>query len=64
MHAERWIEHRTPAHPRATVEHLFRTINLDGRPHFKTTTLERVRTEMSLNVLACKLSCIASSPAP
>lgn len=36
---------------RATVEHMFGTLK-DGRSHFKTTTLEKVRIEMSLQVLA------------
>jgi transposase len=36
-----------------TVEHVFGTIkDWMGRSHFKTRTLERVGTEMSLHVLA------------
>jgi transposase len=38
---------------RRTVEHVFGTIkDWMGRSHFKTRTLERVGTEMSLHVLA------------
>ena len=41
---------------RATVEHPFGTIKAwMGATHFKTKTLEKVRTEMSLNVLAYNL---------
>src|ERR671913_630345 len=41
---------------RATVEHPFGTIKAwMGATHFKTRTLEKVRTEMSLNVLAYNL---------
>ena len=38
---------------RATVEHPFSTLKAwMGATHFKTRTLEKVRTEMSLHVLA------------
>lgn len=38
---------------RRTVEHVFGTIkDWMGRSHFKTRTLDRVGTEMSLHVLA------------
>lgn len=38
---------------RRTVEHVFGTIkDWMGRSHFKTRTLKRVSTEMSLHVLA------------
>jgi transposase len=38
---------------RRTVEHVFGTIkDWMGRSHFKTRTLKRVETEMSLHVLA------------
>jgi transposase len=41
---------------RATVEHPFGTLKAwMGATHFKTRTLERVRTEMSLHVLAYNL---------
>ena len=41
---------------RRTVEHVFGTIkDWMGRSHFKTRTLNRVRTEMSLHVLAYNL---------
>ena len=41
---------------RATVEHPFGTLKAwMGAPHFKTRTLEKVRTEMSLHVLAYNL---------
>jgi transposase len=41
---------------RATVEHAFGTLKAwMGATHFKTRTLERVRTEMSLHVLAYNL---------
>jgi hypothetical protein len=41
---------------RATVEHAFGTIKAwMGATHFKTRTLDRVRTEMSLYVLAYNL---------
>jgi Transposase DDE domain len=41
---------------RATVEHPFGTLKAwMGATHFKTRTLEKVRTEMSLNVLAYNL---------
>jgi transposase len=41
---------------RATVEHPFGTIKAwMGATHFKTKTLEKVRTEMSLNILAYNL---------
>jgi hypothetical protein len=41
---------------RATVEHPFGTIKAwMGATHFKTKTLEKVRTEMSLHVLAYNL---------
>jgi hypothetical protein len=41
---------------RATVEHPFGTLKAwMGATHFKTRTLEKVRTEMSLYVLAYNL---------
>ena len=41
---------------RATVEHPFGTFKAwMGATHFKTRTLEKVRTEMSLHVLAYNL---------
>jgi transposase len=41
---------------RATVEHPFGTLKAwMGATHFKTRTLEKVRTEMSLHVLAFNL---------
>ena len=41
---------------RATVEHSFGTLKAwMGATHFKTRTLEKVRTEMSLHVLAYNL---------
>jgi hypothetical protein len=41
---------------RATVEHPFGTLKARmGATHFKTRTLEKVRTEMSLHVLAYNL---------
>ena len=41
---------------RATVEHPFGTLKAwMGATHFKTRTLEKVRTEMSLHVLAYNL---------
>ena len=41
---------------RATVEHPFGTLKAwMGTTHFKTRTLEKVRTEMSLHVLAYNL---------
>jgi hypothetical protein len=41
---------------RATVEHTFGTLKAwMGATHFKTRTLEKVRTEMSLHVLAYNL---------
>ncbi len=41
---------------RATVEHTFGTLRAwMGATHFKTRTLEKVRTEMSLHVLAYNL---------
>ena len=41
---------------RATVEHAFGTLKAwMGATHFKTKTLERVKTEMSLHVLAYNL---------
>jgi hypothetical protein len=41
---------------RATVEHPFGTIKAwMGATHFRTTTLTKVRTEMSLHVLAYNL---------
>jgi hypothetical protein len=41
---------------RATVEHPFGTLKASmGATHFKTRTLEKVRTEMSLHVLAYNL---------
>src|ERR1700757_3393270 len=42
---------------RATVEHAFGTLKAwMGATHFKTRTLEKVRTEMSLHVLAYNLN--------
>src|SRR4029077_4684836 len=51
---------------RATVEHPFGTLKAwMGATHFKTRTLEKVRTEMSLHVLAYNLKrVIAGCPAP
>ncbi|HEX4098466.1 MAG TPA: IS1182 family transposase, partial [Caulobacteraceae bacterium] len=41
---------------RATVEHAFGTLKAwMGATHFKLKTLEKVKTEMSLHVLACNL---------
>ena len=41
---------------KATVEHTFGTLKAwMGATHFKTRTLERVKTEMSLQVLAYNL---------
>ena len=41
---------------RATVEHVFGTLKAwMGATHFRTRTLEKVRTEMSLHVLAYNL---------
>ena len=41
---------------RATVEHPLRhDQGLDGATHFKTRTLDKVRTEMSLHVVAYNL---------
>ena len=41
---------------RATVEHPFGTLKAwMGATHFRTRTLEKVRTEMSLHVLAYNL---------
>jgi transposase len=41
---------------RATVEHPFGTLKAwMGATHFKTRTLEKIRTEMSLHVLAYNL---------
>jgi transposase len=41
---------------RATVEHPFGTLKAwMGATHFKTKTLDKVRTEMSLHVLAYNL---------
>ena len=46
----------TPRLRRQTVEHPFGTIKAwMGATHFLTRTLERVRTEMSLHVLAYNL---------
>ncbi len=46
---------------RATVEHPFGTLKAwMGATHFKTRTLEKVRTEMSLHVLAYNLSGLQS----
>ena len=51
--------HRAPKSMRvrrATVEHPFGTLKAwMGATHFKTRTLEKVRTEMSLHVLAYNL---------
>jgi hypothetical protein len=50
---------RTPEASRirqGTVEHVFGTLKAwMGSTHFLTRTLPRVRTEMSLQVLACNL---------
>ena len=41
---------------RATVEHAFGTLKAwMGATHFRTRTLDKVRTEMSLHVLAYNL---------
>ena len=41
---------------RATVEHAFGTLKAwMGATHFRTRTLEKVKTEMSLHVLAYNL---------
>jgi transposase len=56
------MQHRIDRHPqimrlrRETVEHPFGTLKLwMGAAHFLTRTLQRVRTEMSLHVLAYNL---------
>jgi hypothetical protein len=50
---------------RATVEHPFGTIKAwMGATHFKTKTLEKVRTEMSLNVLAYNLKRVIAMLGP
>ena len=52
---------------RQTVEHPFGTIKVwMGATHFRTKTLERVRTEMSLHVLAYNLKRVITilGPAP
>jgi transposase len=56
------MQERLDRHPkamrirRATVEHAFGTLKAwMGATHFKTRTLEKVRTEMSLHVLAYNL---------
>ena len=52
---------------RATVEHPFGTIKAwMGATHFRMKTLERVRTEMSLHVLAYNLKRVIAilGPAP
>ena len=48
---------------RATVEHPFGTLKAwMGATHFKTRTLEKVRTEMSLHVLAYNLKRVIADP--
>jgi len=52
---------------RATVEHPFGTLKAwMGATHFKTRTLDKVRTEMSLQVLAYNLKRVIAilGPAP
>ena len=50
---------------RATVEHPFGTIKAwMGATHFKTRTLEKVRTEMSLHVLAYNLKRVVAMLGP
>ena len=47
---------RAPKSMRATVAHPFCTLKAwMGATHFKTRTLEKIRTEMSLHVLAYNL---------
>jgi Transposase DDE domain len=48
---------------RATVEHPFGTLkDWMGATHFRTKTLARVRTEMSLDVLAYNLKRVIAIP--
>ena len=50
---------------RATVEHPFGTLKAwMGATHFKTRTLDRVRTEMSLHVLAYNLKRVVAMLGP
>ena len=50
---------------RATVEHPFGTLKAwMGATHFKTRTLDRVRTEMSLHVLAYNLKRVIAMLGP
>ena len=52
-------------HLRATVEHPLDTIKAwMGATHFKTRTLEKVRTEMSLHVLAYNLKRVVAMLGP
>ena len=50
---------------RATVEHPFGTLKAwMGATHFKTRTLDKVRTEMSLHVLAYNLKRVVAMLGP
>jgi hypothetical protein len=50
---------------RATVEHAFSTLKAwMGVTHFKTRTLDKVRTEMSLHVLAYNLKRVVAMLGP
>ena len=50
---------------RATVEHTFGTLKAwMGATHFKTRTLEKVKTEMSLQVLAYNLKRVIAIMGP
>ena len=50
---------------RATVEHPFGTLKAwMGATHFKTRTLDKVRTEMSLHVLAYNLKRVIAMLGP
>ena len=50
---------------RATVEHPFGTLKAwMGATHFKTRTLDKVQTEMSLNVLAYNLKRVVAMLGP
>jgi hypothetical protein len=50
---------------RATVEHPFGTLKAwMGATHFKTRTLDKVKTEMSLHVLACNLKRVVAMLGP
>ena len=50
---------------RATVEHTFGTLKAwMGATHFKTRTLDKVRTEMSLHVLAYNLKRVVAMLGP